>query len=158
MIILGVQGEAQMEIFQSWNHSKILTYAAYWGIFYVCLDVLVTKFTLVFLSWLIEETKDMNLITVTGIIIIVGLTLFLLPPIPGVPIYLTSGIVLTSVVGRDSLGSITAAIAYPCAVSLGLKLLACTLQQKAIGEPMRNLCSTAGSNKFRWYPSNEVYS
>ena len=90
-------------------------------------------FTLVFLSWLIEETKDINLIAVTGIIIIAGLILFLLPPIPGVPIYLTSGIVLTSVVGRDSLGSITAAIAYPCAVSLGLKLLARTLQQVSMG-------------------------
>ena len=45
---------------------------------------------------------------------------------------ITSGIVLTSV-GRDSLGSITVAIAYPCAVSLGLKLLACTLQQVSVG-------------------------
>ena len=70
---------------------------------------------------------------VTSIIIIAGLILFLLPPIPGVPIYLTSGIVLTSV-GRDSLGSITVAIAYPCAVSLGLKLLACTLQQVSMGD------------------------
>ena len=70
---------------------------------------------------------------VTSIIIIAGLILFLLPPIPGVPIYLTSGIVLTSV-GRDSLGSITVAIAYPCAVSLGLKLLARTLQQVSMGD------------------------
>ena len=117
----------QLEVFQRWNHSKILTFAAYWGIFYVILNVLVTKFTIVFLSWLIDATKNMDLTAVTGIVVGVGLLLFLLPPIPGVPIYLTGGIILVSV-GRDSLG-ITGAIAYTCAISLGLKLLACTLQQ-----------------------------
>jgi len=44
----------------------------------------------------------MNLLAVTGIVIFVGMILFMLPPIPGLPIYLKGGIVLVSV-GRGHL-------------------------------------------------------
>jgi hypothetical protein len=94
-------------------------------------DVLASKFTTVFLSWLIEYTSTMNIFAVTGIVIFVGMILFMLPPIPGLPIYLTSGIVLVSV-GRSSLGLI-GSISYACLVSLLLKLFACAVQQKLIG-------------------------
>ena len=60
------------------------------------------------------------------------MVLFMFPPIPGLPIYLTGGIVLVSV-GRESLG-LSVSILYACAVSLLLKLFACTIQQKLIGE------------------------
>ena len=73
----------------------------------------------------------MNLFTVTIIIIAVGMFLFMLPPIPGLPIYLTAGIVLVSV-GSNTLG-LYGAIIYACIVSLLLKLLACAVQQKMIG-------------------------
>ena len=39
-------------------------------------------------------------LTVTAVIFGVGLFLFLLPPVPGVPIYLTGGIILVAAV-RD---------------------------------------------------------
>ena len=74
----------------------------------------------------------MNLIAVTCIVVAVGMVLFMLPPIPGLPIYLTGGIVLVSV-GKESLG-LWGSIAYACVVSLLLKLLACAVQQKLIGE------------------------
>ena len=76
--------------------------------------------------------------------------LFLLPPIPGVPIYLTGGLMLPSVAtgkgtgpnGTDGdeqfPGGILTAVAYTCAVGLILKLCACTIQQKLIGEPLSN--------------------
>lgn len=94
--------------------------------------VLASKFTTVFLSWLIEYTANMSLGIVTIIVVGVGMILFMLPPIPGLPIYLTGGIVLVSV-GRESLG-LWLSILYACIVSLLLKLLACTVQQKLIGE------------------------
>ena len=73
----------------------------------------------------------MNIFAVTGIVIGVGMVLFMLPPIPGLPIYLTGGIVLVSV-GRSTLG-LWGAICYACIVSLLLKLFACAVQQKLIG-------------------------
>ena len=73
---------------------------------------------------------------VTGIIIAIGLFLFLLPPVPGVPIYLTGGILLVAS-GRDhphpSLG-IWGSVVYTGFVSARDQAVrASTLQQKCIG-------------------------
>lgn len=122
----------QLDDFKTnWNHSTVLSYSVYWGAAYVFFNVLASKFTTVFLSWLIEFTSEMSILSVTGIVVLVGLSLFMLPPIPGLPIYLTGGIVLVSV-GRESMGLISA-IAYATSVALGTKLLACVIQQKIIG-------------------------
>lgn len=115
----------------NWNHSNVLTIAFYTGVAYVILSVLFAKLTTVFLSWLIEVTSPMNVYAVTGIVTAVGMGLFMLPPVPGLPIYLTSGIVLVSI-GMDKLG-LVGAISYATAISLGIKLLACVIQQKMIG-------------------------
>jgi len=117
--------------FQSWNRTKVFTYAIYWGLAFMILSVIVSQFTLLFLSWLIEKTSAMPLGTVTAILIAIGMTMFLLPPVPGVPIYLTLGIVIIPV-GRSTFG-IYGSLLYALGVSLCLKLLACTLQQKMIG-------------------------
>eukprot|EP00548_Thalassiothrix_antarctica_P009908 CAMPEP_0194163850 /NCGR_PEP_ID=MMETSP0152-20130528/80278_1 /TAXON_ID=1049557 /ORGANISM="Thalassiothrix antarctica, Strain L6-D1" /LENGTH=347 /DNA_ID=CAMNT_0038873903 /DNA_START=1066 /DNA_END=2105 /DNA_ORIENTATION=- len=73
----------------------------------------------------------MPLALVTAILVGVGMIMFLLPPVPGVPIYLTLGIVIIPV-GRETFG-IIGSILYALGLSLCLKLLACTLQQKAVG-------------------------
>jgi len=125
--------------FRSWHRVKVYTYAIYWGIFFMSMFVIVAKFTLLLLSWLIEKTSDMNLGVVTAIMIGVGLVMFLLPPVPGVPIYLTLGIVVVAI-GRDSMG-IVWSIIYSIAVSLALKLFACTLQQKMIGGLLKGYVS-----------------
>ena len=122
----------QIEDFKSWDHSKVLVYAVYWGFGYIFFSVLASKFTTLFLSWLIEVTAPMNIMVVTIIVVGVGMILFALPPIPGVPIYLTAGIVLVSV-GEDTFG-LWGSIAYSSLVSVGIKLLACAMQQKMIGE------------------------
>jgi len=121
----------QVEDFKRWNHSRVLVYAVYWGIGYVFLNVLASKLTTVFLSWLIERTSDMDIPAVTLIVFGVGMVLFMLPPIPGLPIYLTAGIVLVSV-GMTSMG-LVGAIGYAFGVSLVLKLCACSVQQALIG-------------------------
>ena len=130
-ILTQMTAEQVKDFKTNWNHSKVLTYAAYWGFGYVFFNVLASKFTTVFLSWLIEYTSDMSIHAVTGIVVLVGMGLFMLPPIPGLPIYLTGGIVLVSV-GRETLGLVNA-IAYATSVGLGTKLLACAIQQKIIG-------------------------
>jgi len=129
----------QIKAILSWEHSTVLTYAVYWGGAFFIMNVAVAKLTVLFLSWLIEITNPFGLGAVTGIMVGVGLLMFLLPPVPGVPIYLTSGIVMLAA-GREMLG-IVGSLVYGCFVSLILKLLACTLQQKAIGENLANYVS-----------------
>jgi hypothetical protein len=130
--ILTEEASSHLDSFlHKWNHSNVLTIAFYTGVVYVCFSVLFAKFTTVFLSLLIEKTSSMDMITVTGIVTAVGMFLFMLPPVPGLPIYLTAGIVLISI-GMPSLGMV-GAILYATAVSLGIKLLACAVQQKLIG-------------------------
>eukprot|EP00592_Proboscia_alata_P006543 CAMPEP_0194358230 /NCGR_PEP_ID=MMETSP0174-20130528/5511_1 /TAXON_ID=216777 /ORGANISM="Proboscia alata, Strain PI-D3" /LENGTH=679 /DNA_ID=CAMNT_0039128489 /DNA_START=37 /DNA_END=2073 /DNA_ORIENTATION=+ len=120
-----------VEDFKSWNHSQVLTYSVYCGIGYIGFAVLASKFTTLFLSWLIGYTSTMDIFAVTGIVVGVGMMMFMLPPVPGLPIYLTSGIVLVSV-GTESFG-IYGAITYACFVSWALKLFACAVQQCVIG-------------------------
>jgi len=66
--------------------------------------------------------------------------MFLLPPIPGVPIYMALGIVIPPV-GQEQLGGLTAAYFYCVAVSLVLKLSASAMQQKLIGEGLSRFVS-----------------
>lgn len=117
----------QIQDFKTWDHSKVLTYAVYWGNGYVFFNVLASKFTTLFLSWLIEYTSNMSVLTVTLIVSSVGMVLFMLPPIPGIPVYLATGIVIVNV-GRTSMG-LSWSIAYGCLVSLVIKLLGCVVQQ-----------------------------
>ena len=121
---------------KSWDRSKVLTYAVFWGAAFMIMQVLVAQMTVLFLSWLIEQTSPLGVGAVTGIMVGVGLLMFLLPPVPGVPIYLTLGIVIIAT-GRELFG-IVGCITYATGVSLALKLLACALQQKMIGENLSN--------------------
>lgn len=85
----------------------------------------------------------MDLLTVTGILLGVGVIMFLLPPVPGVPIYLTLGIVIVPI-GRDVFPTeypLVICMAYASLVSLGLKLFATFLQQKMIGGLLKGFVS-----------------
>ncbi|CAJ1931780.1 unnamed protein product [Cylindrotheca closterium] len=125
-----------IDTYLTWDRSTVFTYAVYWGAAFMILQVIVSQFTVLFLSWLIEATAPLGLGPVTGIMVGVGLVMFLLPPVPGVPIYLTLGIVVLAT-GRDTLG-VVGCVGYGCGVSIVLKLLACTMQQKLIGEQLSN--------------------
>ena len=66
--------------------------------------------------------------------VVVGVIMFLCPVIPGVPVYLTGGILLTAKCHSD-MGE-AGAMAYAIVVCLILKLCASAMQQKCIGERM----------------------
>mmetsp|Transcript_27340 Transcript_27340/g.41158 ORF Transcript_27340/g.41158 Transcript_27340/m.41158 type:complete len:932 (+) Transcript_27340:150-2945(+) len=148
---LTIEGRRIIRVFQSWDTTKVFTYAVYWGLAFMIMNVIVSQYTLVFLSWLIEWTSGLNLGVVTIILVGVGMTMFLLPPVPGVPIYLTLGIVIIPV-GREIMG-IFWSICYAMGVSLALKLLACTLQQKMIGGLLSN---SVGVRQFVGVNSNII--
>jgi len=124
----------QVEVMKSWDRAKVFTYATYWGIAFITLQVLVSRLANVFLSWMIEKTAGFGLGAVTVIMCLVGVMMFLLPPVPGVPVYLTLGIVLPAQ-GHQSLGWV-GSIMYASGVGLILKLFSSALQQKCIGENM----------------------
>ena len=123
----------QLEWAKRWAWTQVLTYAIYWGVAYVTLQVVISKFTVLFLSWLIDPFCDgMSWPAVTAIILVVGLVMFLLPPVPGMPIYLAGGILITAA-ARDTMDD-AGVIAFTCTICLALKMLACTVQQKIFGE------------------------
>ena len=122
----------QVDTMKSWDLAKVFTYAIYWGIAFMILQVLVANLTVVFLSWMIEQTATLGLAAVTGIMCAVGVMMFLLPPVPGVPVYLTLGIVLPAQ-GHALLGWV-GSIAYSVGIGLLLKLFSSALQQKMIGQ------------------------
>lgn len=132
--ILTVKAEKQLNRMKSWDRVRVITIAIYWGIFYMGMQVVVAQLTVVFLSWLIDATADFGLLAVSGILCGVGVVMFLLPPVPGVPVYLTLGIVLAAQ-GYDSLGWM-GSIFYATSVGLVLKLFSSACQQKLIGEQL----------------------
>lgn len=41
----------QINVMKTWDRAKVYTYAIYWGIAFMVLQVIVAKITVVFLSW-----------------------------------------------------------------------------------------------------------
>jgi len=113
----------QLQLVLGWPRTSILTKAVWIGFAYMVLNVVVAQFTILFLSWLIEAVASLHWLVTSCILCGVGMFLFLLPPVPGVPIYLTGGIVLVSSI-RDQLGSLALGIVITFFVSLFIKLLA----------------------------------
>jgi len=69
---------------------------------------------------------------------IVGISMFLLPPVPGVPVYIASGVILVNAAWDKGEGmNFWAACVFGIAIGIILKLCAVTLQQKGFGEGMR---------------------
>jgi len=105
------------------------------------LGILVTKFTYLGLAALRSEISDWHWLAVSGMMFVIGISLFLLPPVPGVPIYFICGLMLVGVCEQDNDGNeimgLYGGTIYAIALGLALKLTACSLQQKMIGETFK---------------------
>jgi len=134
---LTVRAKRHFGTMMNWYRAKVLTYAIYWGILFIVFQVLVAKLTTVFLSWMIEKMAGFGLIAVSGIMAGVGVLMFLLPPVPGLPVYLSLGIIIPAK-GHEILGW-PGAILYSAGVGLVLKLFSSALQQKVIGENLSHV-------------------
>jgi hypothetical protein len=117
---------------RQWHWVNVLVYAVYWGIFFVVVQVGIGLVTTVFLSWLNDTLAPLNLVTTVVIFYVVGFTMFLLPPVPGVPVYLAGGVIIVNA-AEDTMG-FTGAIAFMVLLGWTLKMLAITFQQKIFGE------------------------
>jgi hypothetical protein len=92
----------------------------------------------ILLGWFSDILKDFPLHLIIVAVWIVGLVLFLLPPVPGAPVYLFGGILITRKASEEELlGSDETGFWFGAAISIFvcwvLKLSACAMQQKGIG-------------------------
>lgn len=134
---------AQLREMRGWKWTSILTTIHWWIIAVMSLVVLAGTFTVVFLSWVRVALHGSSLLAIYLVFFLVGLAMFLNPFIPGLPVYLTGGILLTGPSFQDAFGGKEAyprsyALALTVAVffCFGIKLSAVVMQQKAIGEQL----------------------
>ena len=87
---------AVIKLVTNWDIINVTKWGMLWGLLYMTFFVGITRATFVFLSWLNGEllTLDLGLVLVS--FFAVGLCMFLLPPVPGVPVYIMGGILLGS--------------------------------------------------------------
>lgn len=134
---------AQLREVRGWRWTGILTTIHWWVIAVLSLMVLAGTFTVVFLSWVRVMLHGAPIIVTYVIFFLVGLTMFLNPFIPGLPVYLTGGIMLTDKPFLEAYGgsseypeSYIIAITVAVFFCFGIKLVAVVLQQKGIGEQL----------------------
>jgi len=118
-----------------WRWSSILIKVVILGELFFTLQVGVAKITYVLLSALNHALAPVDYTAVIIMVFLIGLSMFLLPPVPGVPVYVFCGIVLAEQ-GRQ-LASVGFVGGCLIAITLGFftKLCAC-LGQYGIGYAM----------------------
>jgi hypothetical protein len=122
---------------KQWRWTSVLTKVVYIGLIFMVIQVGVAKMVAVFLSFLNDALKDQQLIVVIVIYVFVGLFMFLNPAIPGVPVYITGGILVTHKARCDfggSSGAFWAGLAVACVSCWFIKMLSVVIQHKFIGE------------------------
>jgi hypothetical protein len=127
-----VVGKQIQDVYQ-WKWTSILVKVMYISIGMVMVSVGIGKVVTLFLSWLNDSLASFSLGVVSIIFVIVGLVMFLLPPVPGVPVYISCGIIITKVAWKPM--GFWQAICYASVLSFLIKIpLAFTMQMKCIGE------------------------
>lgn len=110
---------------RNWSWARILIKANWLVILYWTFSVGVAKFTYVFLSWLNEVLLEINFGMVLVVFFVIGFTMFMLPPVPGIPVYICSGIVLSARARDiDAVGGFWGGTAIAVIESLVLKICA----------------------------------
>jgi len=120
---------------KGWRWASVLECAIWIGIIFLTFNVGVGKVVTLFLASLNKALAPLPLATVTALFYSIGVTMFLLPPVPGVPVYLAGGVILVNKARGTALG-FWGAVAYTIAVCFSIKILAIAIQQKGIGERM----------------------
>eukprot|EP00052_Salpingoeca_macrocollata_P027177 m.256890 g.256890 ORF g.256890 m.256890 type:complete len:808 (-) comp22704_c1_seq6:126-2549(-) len=138
-LLLTLRAHNQLEAMRAWKWTRVLVRVVWICLIYVLINVGVGKFTSVFLSWLNAELASVALGVTTVVFIGVGLVMFLLPPVPGVPVYLAGGIILVKAAEDDL--SYVGAIGFCIGVCFFIKLTAIFMQQKFIGEQLSHKVS-----------------
>lgn len=109
---------------KNWNWANILLWVNWICLGYWLFSIGVAKLTQVFLSWLNEELLKISFVSVCVIFFGIGFTMFMLPPVPGIPVYLAAGVIIASRARSTDVG-FGGGIVCASILSFVLKLLAC---------------------------------
>jgi len=139
----------------SWNWTNVAHKTVILGVAYMTVNVIINKFTFILFSvinnWVAGQ--NMTLLAVTMLFMAIGILMFLNPAIPGVPVYVSGGIMLVAAMKNDF--NFWISILYTWCICLLLKLTAVVFQQKIIGEKFGSYVSI---RKFISVNSNAVKS
>ena len=135
--LTAVMSRQVTHVLNTWHWASVLKKTNLICIFIVVLSVGIGKVVTIGLSmldaWLMGS--GMSLGATTAIFLCIGIVMFLLPPVPGVPVYLAGGIILANAATKAGM-SFGMAVVYASIISWLCKLLAVVGQQKGIGESM----------------------
>ena len=115
----------QLALVRRWDWTSVLGKVVWWAVAFVVLIVGVGKVVTLVLSALNVYLAPFSLGATTLIFVGIGLVMFLLPPVPGVPVYLAGGVILTNA-AKASCGFWGGA-AFTVAVCCGIKFCAIAL-------------------------------
>ena len=96
---------------KKWNYTAVLVWVQIWAILYFLGNIFIGKVVYVTLSMLSDWMQsNLPFFAVCICFYFVGLFMFLNPAIPGVPVYLVGGVVITRVGERVGFGFINSCI------------------------------------------------
>mmetsp|Transcript_36002 Transcript_36002/g.99238 ORF Transcript_36002/g.99238 Transcript_36002/m.99238 type:complete len:825 (+) Transcript_36002:69-2543(+) len=121
-------GRSAFNELQRWHCASILSNVCVLGEVYFTFEVGVAKVTYVFLSYVNSQLASVEYSLVVLAVFIVGYTMFLLPPVPGVPVYVLAGIVLGSRGQQTKSIGFAVGCCIAVVVSFALKLSASSAQ------------------------------
>mmetsp|Transcript_16486 Transcript_16486/g.34000 ORF Transcript_16486/g.34000 Transcript_16486/m.34000 type:complete len:850 (-) Transcript_16486:67-2616(-) len=134
---LTLAASKQKKMIMSWEWTPVILMSLKVGVVVQVMGVLVTKFTYLFLAWLRVAISEWSIAAVSAAMSVVGISLFLLPPVPGVPIYFMSGLMLLAVC-EPTMG-LVGGVTYCTFLGLILKLISGTIQQQIFGKKLGNM-------------------
>ena len=131
-LVLTKLASAHLQHVRAWPWATVLLTVNYLG---VAAWVLLYGSTLTYMGMavLIAWLKTMHWVAASAIFFVVGIIMFLLPPVPGLAVYLTAGILLVPAC-EDAFGGFWFACGYAAVLAYLMKLVAQVMQQKGIGE------------------------
>ena len=127
---------AQLGHVRAWPWATVLLTVNYLG---VAAWVLLYGSTLTYMGMavLIAWLKTMHWVAASAIFFVVGIIMFLLPPVPGLAVYLTAGILLVpaceEAFGGEAGGGFWFACGYAAFLAYLMKLVAQVMPQKGVG-------------------------
>jgi hypothetical protein len=135
----------QIDAFKHWNWTSVFSKVVWVGFFYFVFAVGVGKFTNLGLSALNQYLGSKDLWFVSLMYFIVGFIMFMLPPVPGIPVYLTGGIVMATAAaksfGDGDTENFAAGVLYASFMACFIKSCAIVGQMTIIGGKMGKLVS-----------------
>mmetsp|Transcript_60960 Transcript_60960/g.178232 ORF Transcript_60960/g.178232 Transcript_60960/m.178232 type:complete len:744 (+) Transcript_60960:150-2381(+) len=123
-----------MQWTEDWRWTSVLVKASWLGQIYVFIFVGIGKLTTVLLAVINAQFSGWPVFTVSAVMFVITLAIFMFPASPGPPIYVVMGIVICSS-AQERGWSFAAGLAWATLVAYVMKLAFTALAQKFVGEP-----------------------